>query len=562
MTRTRKALAAVAAAGVAALVAGAVLAPPRALTLRQPDWRPAGTVVRGAFHVHTTRSDGTGTVEQVAEAAARAGLQFVVLTDHGDGTRTPDPPRYLSGVLCLDGVEISTTGGHYAAVGLPASPYPLGGEPRDVVEDVARLGGFGIVSHPDSPKAGLAWDGWEAPFDGIEWLNADSEWRNESTLHLARAAATYPFRPAESLASLLDAREGLERWDRVARTRRVVALAGADAHARIGTSGRSDPYEGRTLLRLPSYESAFRTFSIHLTLSNSLSGQPVEDGWAIVEAIRAGHLHTVVEARAAPAAFEFTAHAGEETAGEGDIIRTAGPAVIRLRCNAPVYSFLVLYRDGREVHRVDRQSLVYATDQRGTYRAEVHLPVRGRAGVPWIVSNAIVIGAQDDGSTPSNRPPTVETVQPVEPEAWKSERDVRSAGEVERATGGVTLRFRLGRGAAAGQYSALAAHVPVPASAGAIAFDTMADRPMRISVQLRAPGGTEGERWQRSVYVDPASRLVVVPFADMTPTGATRTRAPRLDAVTSLLFVVDTVNTAPGTSGAVAFGDVRFVKVR
>ena len=34
--------------------------------------------------------------------AARAGLKFIVFTDHGDATRTPDPPAYRSGVLCID----------------------------------------------------------------------------------------------------------------------------------------------------------------------------------------------------------------------------------------------------------------------------------------------------------------------------------------------------------------------------------------------------------------------------------------------------------------------------
>jgi hypothetical protein len=48
----------------------------------------------------------------------------------------------------------------------------------------------------------------------------------------------------------------------------------------------------------------------------------------------------------------------------------------------------------------------------------------------------------------------------------------------------------------------------------------------------------------------------------MVPAGPTRTPSPPRDAVTSLLFVVDTVNTAPGTSGEVAFGDVRLVKLR
>ena len=65
----------------------------------------------GAFHVHTNRSDGGSSPNDIARAASEAGLRFLVFTDHGDGTRVPDPPQYRSGVLTFDGVEISTNGG-------------------------------------------------------------------------------------------------------------------------------------------------------------------------------------------------------------------------------------------------------------------------------------------------------------------------------------------------------------------------------------------------------------------------------------------------------------------
>ena len=42
------------------------------------------------------------------------------------------------------------------------------------------------------------------PVDGLEWLNGDSQWRDESRLDLTRALFTYPFRRLETLASLLD----------------------------------------------------------------------------------------------------------------------------------------------------------------------------------------------------------------------------------------------------------------------------------------------------------------------------------------------------------------------
>src|SRR6202035_2839795 len=158
----------------------------------------------------------------VAAAAARAGLKFVIFTDHGDATRVPDAPAYRSGVLCLDGVEISTGGGHYVAIDMPAAPYPLGGDPRDVVEDVRRLGGFGIAAHPDSPQPPLRWREWTAPVDAVEILNLDTSWRQwaqqanapanqtadasrrwPARRRLLAALAGYPFRPAETIGSLV-----------------------------------------------------------------------------------------------------------------------------------------------------------------------------------------------------------------------------------------------------------------------------------------------------------------------------------------------------------------------
>ena len=145
-------------------------------------------------------------------------------------------------MLCIDAVEISTTGGHYVALGLGPAPYPLGGEAGAVVEDVARLGGFGFAAHPDSTRTELAWSDWTLPFDGIEWVNADSEWRNETRPRLARVVFDYLVRPGPALASILDRPVGnLAQWDALTATRQVSSIAGQDAH---GGLGRSAEYRG------------------------------------------------------------------------------------------------------------------------------------------------------------------------------------------------------------------------------------------------------------------------------------------------------------------------------
>ena len=251
---------------VLAAVTPQLLPPPSAAT-PAPHWRTNGMTVRGAYHVHSTVSDGTGSIDEIAAAAARAGLQFVILTDHGDGTRVPGPPSYRSGVLCIEAVEVNTTGGHLVALGASPSPYPLAGTPQAVLEDVHRLGGMGIAAHPESPRASLRWSGWDVPLDGIEWLNADSEWRDELLESLGRLMLTYALRPAETLTAALDRPDSvLARWDAATASARVVGLAGADAHARLGFRQQTDPFEETWHVKVPSYEASFKAFSLRVLL--------------------------------------------------------------------------------------------------------------------------------------------------------------------------------------------------------------------------------------------------------------------------------------------------------
>ena len=288
------AAAVLAAAFLLALLAGIGLTT-RQRRLDPPSWNGA-SVATGAVHVHTSRSDGSGTPDEIAEAAARAGLHFLIFTDHGDGTLESDQPQYRAGVLCVDAVEISTASGHYIAIGLPPVPYPLGGEARDVVEDVARLGGFGVIAHPESPKPELRWNEWTAPFDGLEWLNADSEWRDEQTGSLVRAVMGYDVRPVETVASLLGRPDGaLRRMDAITQERRVMCLASVDAHGRIGLrSEESDSVLDRWFLRLPSYDVAFRTFTTRVNLARPFSGDAGTDAASLIRALPGGETYTAM----------------------------------------------------------------------------------------------------------------------------------------------------------------------------------------------------------------------------------------------------------------------------
>ena len=536
--------------------------PPRALT----DRATLPPAARGAIHVHTRRSDGSGTPDQIAAAAARAGLKFVVLTDHDDGSSEPTRPYYRSGVLLIEASEISTDQGHIVALGLPRAPYPLGGEARDVIEDIARLGGVSIAAHPGSEKTGLQWSEWTAPFDGLEWINGDSEWRDEAAFRLAGALFTYPFRKAETLAALLDRPEPiLRRWDELTTHRRVVGLAAGDAHARVGLlSGEPDD---RSLgVHLPSYEAMFRAFSIVVS-PLTLTGDPRRDAVAVIDGIREGHVYSAIDALAAPAAMAFSADSGRTRLWGGDIVPAAARDIeLQVESTAPDDARVVLLKNGEEHASAAGgrlQQMVPA--ERAVYRAEIHLPgVPGRPPVPWMVSNPIYVGF-GRSDRPPDRPAATRFATLYEngqPADWTVETSPRSQGvlNVVPAAGGTQLSMRFGLGGTLSE----SPHVALVAPAGTLSgydrltFTARADPPMRLSVQLRVPTSPDGERWRRSVYLDEKGRQVTMFFDDMTPAGPTSQPRPNLPLVHAVMFVVDTVNTKPGAAGQVWIDDVKY----
>jgi hypothetical protein len=580
----------VTAAVAAALALG--IRPPRPRVLSPAAGQP--TVWRGAYHVHSTQSDGSGTPEAIAAAAAAAHLDFVILTDHGDATRPPAAPRIVDGVLLIDAVEISTDDGHYVALDLPAAPYRLAGEGRAVAEDVRRLGGMGLIAHPDSARSSLAWHDPSVPADGFEWINGDSTWRTASTTHLLARLLAYPLNRAGTLAGLATYPAALFA-ERDQPTRRPqLALAAVDAHARIGWERSADPIDGgRTLAEFPSYRASFGTFGVMVPwLEASPSGDARRDAAAVLLAIRHGLTWSAVFSMADPVWLSFDlVESGARTPGPD----ARGAASVIVKSNGPAGASIRLLRNGRvyrEQQAVELSAALPADEPGSVYRAELWLPARrGWPSLPVAISAARGHnlpaamqtgtgyrvpgdGSQGPGvgpAAPATAHPTPRTTSApsgapvaaaanVEIHGWHLEHDPQSSGTLMPETHEVraAATLRLADGERASQFSALVADLaPPPAGATGLELDLSASSPMRFSVQWREPRPGEGLRWRHSTYVDGTRRSVVLPLDEFRPIRPATGQVP-LDRVHALLFVMDTVNGRPGDSRTITVHATRW----
>jgi hypothetical protein len=416
----------------------------------------------------------------------------------------------------------------------------------------------------------LQWGDWALPVDGLEWLNADSEWRDEAPASLARALLTYPFRKAETMAGLLDRPAAvLAQWDKLTTRRRVIALASADAHARMGALDRHNPYGDRSPLAIPGYEHVFRAFSIALP-ELRLSGDPDADARAVVDEIRRGRAYSTVDALARPARVTFVASSGGRSAGAGEELTPSGAVTIHVRTAAPRGARIDLLRDGTRVASAEGNELRFDPPPgRGAYRVEVHMPdATGKPGVPWILSNPVYVGGFEP--VPGREVASVRashvlydngTIAP----GWGVEKNAESESELAavRTLEGrrLSLRYSLGGTVSEGPYAGIV--IPIDGKAAEydrLIFTAEAAGPMRLWVQLRI-AMPEGERyWRRSVYVDAASREVSVPFDELLSSGSDRLTPEKLAKAHALMFVVDAVHTALGTAGRVWIDDVRYAR--
>ena len=333
-------------------------------------------------HVHSLHSDGTGTVPEIARAAARARADVVLLTDHDTlGAKRAGEEGWHGDVLVLVGEEVSPLGrDHYLAFGLDEHVRHRGLDACAIARAVRDRGGFGFAAHPWSEgserfrRPGMPFGGLDCDaLHGVElWSFA-----NDTGERIAGIPSLIRFLAMPGRVLQHPPERNMRAWDELCRGRRVVAVGGLDAHQFGKRVGPVVP------LRIMAYHRTFRFIRTHVLCEEELTREPEHDRELVFAALREGRCYIAVDAVAPARGFRF--EAGDVPMG-GEA--PAGRRTLHVR--SPLAARLRLLRDGTEIAAAEGTTLDMDVEEPGAYRVEARRRAKGRERT-WILSNPIYL---------------------------------------------------------------------------------------------------------------------------------------------------------------------------
>ncbi len=343
----------------------------------------------GNTHVHTPYSDGEALHAEVAQAATKAGLDFVIVTDHNVWVNGCE--RHYGKLLLLVGEEVHDVrrqpqANHLLAYNAESELAPLASDPQRLIDEVNRRGGVCYLAHPyeqGSPInpdfVAIPWADWDVTgYTGLEIWNYMSEFK--SLLRNKLAAVYYSYFPAQGIRGPF--RATLRQWDQLlSQGNRIAAIGGADAHGATFSLG---PFR-RVVF---PYEYLFRCVNTHIITERPFNGRLEHDKPLVYDALRAGHTWVGYDLLASTAGFRFQARSFTNQAIMGDELARAGATKFEIQ--TPHSADIRLVLNGQVVARARGKYLDYTTAGPGAYRVEAYRNYHsGRRG--WIFSSPIYV---------------------------------------------------------------------------------------------------------------------------------------------------------------------------
>lgn len=341
----------------------------------------------GCIHIHSKYSDGSGTVKDIVDAGKRAGVKYLIITDHRNlKTKLNGEEGYFGDVLVVAGEEISPEFyNHLLALNISEEvSHRFGEKAQEFIDDINRQGGISFITHPlGESRLNLLlhkihihkWIDWKATgFTGIELWSYMVDWIEPVRL------ANLPYYVLNPDKAITGPQKVLLRiWDNLCQDRRVSAIGGVDAHAK-----NIIPFVNKW--QIFPYEKLFKSIRTYIITYSPLTKDLNTSKSLLYDALKEGRCFLANYTIGDPADMTFVLDTGKGIRDMGTEVEYDAGHRMWLNLKLPCEARMNLVHDGNVVLSIKGTELDYDIEAPGVYRAEVFLD-----GQPWIFTNPFYI---------------------------------------------------------------------------------------------------------------------------------------------------------------------------
>ncbi len=393
-------------------------------------------------------------MDRIARQAKEAGLDFIIITDHGNPNRHSSSLwGYYRGVFVIGGSEADLHTGHATALFYRPRIYRLPPDPSSFIEEIKEEGGFAVIAHPFDSH--IPWKRGIGAFEALEVFNYASALRSLPFTGKLLFLLRYPFTRAVNLQP--DER-WIQLWDRALMTgKRVLAFFAADAH------GHSGP------LPFPSYKKVF--YAVRIAICGTSSPEKIPDF------IKAGNFLNLIGSAEGIEEVRFEAVVNKRIFPAGSAYLPL-PAKIRIEFPAGARAVLV--------HNGNRKELTNSGElkaKKGYYRLELY-----RGDRLWVLTNPLIFGPRPEVKKPSL---SLLSFKPLPLGKFHIEKDPDSWASFDPETGRFSFRLAKATSSHPNRWCALALRRKVDLSGwDGICLRVSSEEKLRFWIQIEA-----GNRW-------------------------------------------------------------------
>lgn len=326
----------------------------------------------GAIHIHSVYSDGTGNIDSISKAAKKAGLDWIIVTDHNS---FDIQEGIYNGVYVIKGEEISPKGeNHYLAFGINKYIQPSDNAQHNV-EAVKLNGGFGFAAHPEESDCRrnshqpIKWANKNIIPDGVEIWNWFSEWAdNLNDGNIFGLIYSYLFK--NKLVKSANSNV-LFWWDNLNNVSEkiVPAIGGIDAHA-LKIKDYIIP------VTIFPYESMFKTIVNVVTSDEEFKTDFFARKEQILEALKSGR--NLIINRAVSKEIPVIKISNQKQAvTSGESINLDNETLLNVQTKKK--SSIKIFHNGKEIKSVISNGIKMLLNEVGKYRVEIKFGERGFA---------------------------------------------------------------------------------------------------------------------------------------------------------------------------------------